>query len=152
MFLLSADDRDQYKILLQRLIVLSFDTEKETDLLRTWANGNVHDWKNHLLEALCLMQAKRVIHRLGLDFSELQERYLPDNHYTASHVHVIVKLLYFVCEQLTIKHSKSLIDHMTRKYPSIRNFIYSDGGEHLEIYLMHWLWEDVIDIGQSEHK
>lgn len=151
MFLLCADDRSQYKIVLQQLIVLSFDHDKETNLLRVWATGKVH-WKNILLEALCLMQAKRIVHRLGLNFTDLEQQYLPKNHYTASYVHVIVKLLYFVCEQLTVAECKSLVECMTKKYASIRNFIYSDDGEHLEIYLMHWLWENVIDIGQSDNK
>lgn len=155
MFLLCADNRSQYKIILQQLIVLSFDREKETNLLRTWANEAQHEghkWKNKLLEVLCVMQAKRIIHRLGLDFTDLQQQFLPENHFTASHTHVIVKLLYFLCEQLTIAQCTSLIEHMTQTYSSIRNFIYSDGGQHLEIYLMHWLWENVIDIGPSDNK
>lgn len=153
MFLLCADDRSQYKIILQQLNFLSFDQDKETDLLRTWAaeyKGN--NWKNHLLEVLCLIQAKRIIYRLGLDFTELQQRFLPENHYTASHVHVIVKLLYFVCEQLTATECKSLVEHMTQTHQSIRNVIYSVDGEYLEIYLMHWLWASVIDIGHSDSK
>lgn len=152
LFLLCADDRTQYKIVLQQLIVLSFDQEKETDLLRTWAKGCKVQWKNHLLEALCLIQAKRVIRKLGLDYDELEQRFLPANHYTASHIHLIVKLLYFVCDELTIQQCKMLVNYMTQKYASIRNFIYSDNGDHLEIYLMHWLWENVIDIGQTDNK
>lgn len=150
MFLLCANDRNQYKIILQQLLVLSFDKSKETDLLRTWAK-DIADWKNILLEALCLIQAKCIIHKLGLDYSELQQRFLPSNHYTASHIHVIVKVLYYVCEQLTVRQSKKLIDYMQQKYPSVRNFIYSDNGEYLEIYLMNWLWENVIDIGQTNN-
>lgn len=150
MFLLCANDRNQYKIILQQLLVLSFDNAKETDLLRTWAK-DIADWKNILFEALCLIQAKFVIHKLGLDYSELQQRFLPSNHYTASHIHLIVKVLYYVCEQLNIRQSKKLIDYIQQKYPSVRNFIYSDNGEYLEIYLMNWLWENVIDIGQTHN-
>lgn len=148
LFLLCANDRNQYKIILQQLLVLSFDKSKETDLLRTWAKDTA-DWKNVLLEAICLIQAKCIVHKLGLDYSELQQRFLPTNLYTASHIHVILKVLYHVCEQLTVRQSKKLIDSMQAKYPSIRNFIYSDNGECLEIYFMNWLWENVIDIGQT---
>lgn len=151
MFLLCADDRNQYKIILQQLVVLSFDKTKETDLLRTWAKVK-SDWKNILLECLCIQKQKCIIRKLGLDYTELEQRFLPSNHYTTSYVHLIVKLLYFVCDELTIKQCKQLVDYMTRKYASIRNFIYSDDGEHLEIYLMHWLWEGVIDIGQTDDK
>lgn len=151
MFLLCADDRRQYKIILQQLIVLSFDQTKETDLLRTWAKAKVH-WKNHLLEALCIIQAKSIIRKLGLIYTDLEQHFLPANHYTSSHIHLIVKVLYFVGEQLTIRQCKKLIDFMTQKYPSIRNFEYSDNGEHLEIHLMNWLWENIIDIGQIDNE
>lgn len=151
MFLLYADDRSRYKTILQQLNLLSFDQKKETDLLRKWAKDKVH-WKNHLLEALCIVQAKRIINNLGLIYSELEQRFLPANHYTSSHIHLIVKLLYFISEQLTVQQCKQLIDYMLQKYPSVRNFIYSDNGEHLEIYLMNWLLEGVIDIGQNDNK
>lgn len=129
--------------------MLSFEKSKQTDFLRTWARETT-DWKNILLEAFCLIQAKHIIHQLGLEYSELNQRFLPHNHYTASHIHLNVKVLYYVCEQLTIGQSKKLIDYMQHKYPSVRNFIYSDNGEHLEIYLMNWLWENVIDIGDNK--
>lgn len=151
MFLLCAHDRKQYKVILQQLLVLSFEKTKQTDFLRTWAKETT-EWKNILLEALCLIQAKRIIYQLGLEYSELSQRFLPHNHYVASHIHLNVKVLYYVCEQLTIGQSKKLIDYMQHKYASVRNFIYSDNGEHLEIYLMNWLWENVIDIGETKNK
>lgn len=149
LFLLSADDRSKYKNVLQQLIVLTSDKLKETDLLRTWAKDTA-DWRNVLLETLCLIQAKNVISKLGLNGLELEQRFIPRNHYTTSHIHLNVKLLYYMCEQLTVQQTKSLIDYMQNKYPSVRNFLYSDNGEHLEIYLMNWLWENVIDIGQTK--
>lgn len=149
MFLLYADNRSEYKAILQKLLVLSVDQAKQTDLLRPWAK-NTAEWKNILLEALCLMQANVIIHKLGLDCTELEQRFLPSNHYTSSYIHLIVKLLYFICEQLTTVQCKKLVNFMTNKYRSVRNILYSDKGEHLEIYLFHWLLEDVIDVGKSE--
>lgn len=58
MFLLCADDRNQYKIILQQLVVQSFDKTKETDLLRTWAKVK-SDWKNILLECLSITQCNK---------------------------------------------------------------------------------------------
>lgn len=149
-FLLYTDDRNQYKQFLDQLI--SIDKEKDTDLLRAWAK-NKAEWKHFILEALCLIQAKLAIHKLGLDYSELSERFLPLNYYTTTHVHPIIKLLYYVCEQLTIRESKKLIDYMQQKYPSVRNFNYSDNGDYLEIYFMNWILEkNVIDVGHHRDK
>lgn len=151
MFLLCADDRRKYQTILQQLIVLSFDQTKDTDLLRTWSKCNI-DWKNHLLEALCIIQAKCIIRKLGLIYRDLEQRYLPENHHISSYIHLIVKLLYFISEQLTTKQCHQLVEYMKHKYPIVRNFIYSDNGEHLEIYLINWLWENIIDIGQIDNK
>ncbi|XP_031621355.1 caspase-8 [Contarinia nasturtii] len=148
--LLNAADRNEYRYFLQQL--LSIDKEKPTDLLRTWAKDKI-DWKIHILEALCLIQAKYVIHKLGLDYVELCERFLPLNYYTTTHVHLIVKLLYYVCEQLTIRESRKLIDYMQKKYPSVRNVNYSDNGDYIELYFMHWILEkNVIDVGQTNQR
>lgn len=150
MFLLCAADRNQDKLILQQLLVLSFDQSKPTAYLTTWAKSE-KNWKNILLEALCLIQAKRILHELGLNYEELEQRYFPSHQYDSINIHRIVKLLYYICEEMTVKECKHLIEHMMKKFPSIRNFMYSDNGEHLEMYLMHWLWEGVIDIGTNEY-
>lgn len=147
-FLLYGNDRKQHKDILQQLLALSHELTKQTVLLRTWTKER-NDWKNIILEALCLIQAKNVIHKLGLDYNELTQRYMPTNRYIKSHIHLIVKLLYYVCEQLTAKQSQQLVVYMAQKYPNVRNFEYKDNGEHLEIFLLHWLLVDVIDIGQT---
>lgn len=149
-FLLYGNDRDQYKRILQQLVALSLEPTKQTDLMRTWAKDKT-DWRNTFLEALCLIQAKCAIHKLGLDPTELNQRYLPANRYIKSHIHLIVKLLHYVCEELTVKQSKQLINYMAHKYPSVRNFMYTGDGEYLEIHLIHWLLEGVIDIGQTNN-
>lgn len=151
LFLLCADDRSKYQRLLQQLVVLASDKTKETDLLRPWAKERT-DWKPILLESLCVIQAKRVIHKLGVDNSELEITFVPQNVYTSSHIHPIVKLLYYVCEQLTVEQTRKLITSIQNKYPSVRNFLYTDNGEHLEIYLLNWLWENVISIGQTKYE
>lgn len=153
MFLLYGGDRVQSKVLLQQLIVKSFDPTRKTAFLKSWAINNEtvdnHKWRDTLLEALCIIQAKYVIRRLGLDYDDLQQRFLPSNLQSALFIHPIVKLLYHVCERLTIDQARSLIEHMLQKYPSIQDFNYRDGGEYLEIYMMFWILEDVISIGSD---
>lgn len=148
-FLLYATDQHQYKNVLQQLLLSSFDKSKKTDFLQTWAKDK-NNWKNHLLEALCIIQAKYVIYKLGLDFFELQQRFLSSNQHTTSHIHQIAKLLFYLSEELTVSESRKLIDHVAAKYQSAQTFIYSDDGEHLEMYLIHWLLAGIIAIGTSD--
>lgn len=153
LFLLIADDKVRSKILLQQLIVASFSKEQSTLFLRTWAkeeSSRDSDWRDKLLEGLCIIQAKRVIAKLGISFYDLDQRFLPSNAQSSLFIHPIVKLLYFVCEELSAKECKALVAQVSATYSSVSDFNYSDDGEHLELYLMHWMWQQAIDIGSRE--
>lgn len=149
MFLLYAHDRSQRKVILERLDVLAYDQNSETEFLKIWAKTE-DNWKNIILEALCLIQVHRIINELGFDHKELESQYLPKNRYVASNIHVIVRLLYEICEQFKCEQSKQLIDSIKKKYSKLNDFTFTDNGEHLEMYFMHWIDEGVIDIGQPE--
>lgn len=149
MFLLYASDRSQSQIMLQQLVVLAHDTTQQKDFLKIFAKEELN-WKPILLEALCIVQAKRVVRKLGLDYSELEQRYLPTNPWHPLNIHQIVRLLYHICEELTVDESRKLISFMTEKYSKLKSFVFNDNGEHLEMYMMHWLSEGVINVGSNE--
>lgn len=149
LFLLCGADRIRSKVVIQQIIIASYDKQQKTTFLKTWASENVTtNWKDTLLEALCIIQAKTVIRKLGIDVSDLEERFLPRNPVNALFIHPIIKLLYYVCDKLTINQTNMFIEQIKRKYPSVRDFSYNDNGENLEVYLLYWIWEDVISIGQ----
>lgn len=151
-FLLYAADPCQFKVILDRLIVLSHDPYTETDYLETWAPKAGKNWKNILLEALCLIQAKSILFMLGIDYDDLEQRYALSSfgRYDSLNIPCIAKLLYYVCEEMTVKQSRALIDYVMANHPKVRDFNYSDNGEHLELYLLYWQWQGVIQIDQSK--
>lgn len=163
MFLLYADDQSQCHRISQKSAIQSEFTKlfgkqasrkqvndgssavvtsnKENDLFHELRR------KNALLEALCIIQVKNLIRKLGLDYTELEQRYSSSNQYDSLNIHRMVKLLYFVCEQLTVNEGDLLINFMTTKHPWLHGFRHS---EHLEIHMMQWLSEDIITVGKRE--
>lgn len=150
LFLLIADDNVRAKLLLQQLIVASFSKEKSTAFIQIWALENEKGeikWRDKLLEGLCIIQAKRVIAKLGLSYYDLEPRFMPRNVNSSLFIHPIVKLLYFVCENLTVNESKSMINDISLNYANVNNFNYSDDGEYLEMYFLYWIWQRVVSVG-----
>lgn len=151
LFLLCTDDHVRLKVAQQQLYVASITPHEPTTFLHSWAcdiqKTNVK-WRDMLLEALCIIQAKAIIQKLGLNYIDLHQRFLPQNSQSALFVHPIVKVLYLVCEELTVAEAKQLIDHIATKYASVQEFNYRDNGERLEIYMMYWLTDDVLRIGR----
>lgn len=152
LFLLYAADHICSKVVQQQLYVASFTPNEPTMFLHSWAaeiQKTGDNWRDILLEALCIIQAKAIIGKLGLNYIELEQRFLPLNPNSALFIHPIVKLLYFFSEQLTVTEAKQLIDRITTKYASAQDIHYQDNGERLEIFLMYWLGADVLSIGGS---
>lgn len=159
MFLLCAEDSVRLKVLLQQLIVASHTKKSSSNFLHLWAieidkleqNPSVK-WQDKSLEALCIIQEKLIITKLGLDFFDLDERFHASKVNSAVFIHPIAKLLYFICDKLTINEAMLLIKRITTDYASTEKFNYTDNGDHLELYLMHWIALDVISIGQNDRE
>lgn len=109
--------------------------------LHSWAceveMKNVN-WRDTLLEALCIIQAKAIIRKLGLNYVDLEQRFLPLTPTNALFIHPIVKLLFLVNDQLTITEAKMLVDRIARGNANGKHFNCTDN------HLMFWLGEDVL--------
>lgn len=141
MFLLCADDHVRSKVLQQQLYVASFTHQEATTFLHSWASEMQKmnsEWRDIFLEAVCIIQAKAIIRKLGLNYIDLEQRFLPRIPNNTHRIHPIVKLLYFVNENLTVAESKELLDRIA----SDQNFDYRENA------LLHWLGEDVLNIGR----
>lgn len=140
-FLLCADDQIRSKVLQQQLYVASFTPEEPTMFLHSWASEmqkTNSEWRYICLEALCIIQAKAIIRKLGLNYIDLEQRFLPRIPNSTLHIHPMLKLLYFVNENLTVAESKELVDRIA----SNQDFEYRDNA------LLNWLGEDVLNIGR----
>lgn len=86
--------------------------------------------------------------QLGLELEDLRSRFLdPENAEVNLHIHPILKGLYCICERIVPSDAKLLIDFVTNK-DSGRHPINFTDEKYLEIFLLHWLAELVIEAGE----
>lgn len=127
-----------------------------SDLLRQYAQTNPANWRGHLIEALCIINARQVLRNLGFCWAELRLHYLPHVLELTLHVHPLLKALYNVCEQLTVAQSGRLVldinDKLARRRISgehdepLRFYDYS----YLEIFLLDWLTRHHLRLGDID--
>lgn len=150
-FLLAADNANHARYFLQELIVLSNCPTNNSEILPKFARECPDNWKNKIAEALCTIQAKQIIRKLGLNAAEMALTYMPHIRDRSIFLHRIVKTLYCaLCEQLSLEQSRLLINHISSMNPDLMELPFkSDGGAYLEVHLLHWICEGVIDVGEE---
>lgn len=99
------------------------------------------DWKLPLIEALAIIQANRVIRKLGLDKEEIYEMFLPLTPELSTNIHPILKILYKICEVLTPAEAGKLLS--INKNSTLRFYDES----YLEVFFLDWISKDIIAIG-----
>ncbi|XP_017871677.1 PREDICTED: caspase-8 [Drosophila arizonae] len=158
-FLLFGDQHALATYILQRLLALMRAPPADqlhSDLLRQYAQTNPANWRGHLVEALCIINARQVLRKLGFCWAELHLHYLPHVLELTLHVHPLLKALYNVCEQLTVAQSGRLVldinDKLARRRTSgehdepLRFYDYS----YLEIFLLDWLTRHHLRLGDID--
>ncbi|XP_034119497.1 caspase-8 [Drosophila albomicans] len=158
-FLLFGVQHSHASFILQKLLTLVRSPPEEqlnSDLLRLYAHANPGSWRSHLVEALCIINARRVLRKLGLNWEQLRLRYLPHISEISLHVHPMLKALYVICERLTVAQSGRLVLDINEKLARQRNE--GDIGEplrfydleYLEIFMLDWLTRRHIRLGDIE--
>lgn len=157
-FLLFGDQHSHAAYILQRLLALArapAAEQQNSDLLRQYAQTNLHNWRGYLVEALCIINARQALRKLGLVWTELRLLYLPQVQEITLHVHPLIKALYVVCEQLSVVQSGRLVQDINDKLAArqaaagavldepLRYFDYA----YLEIFMLDWLTRRHLRLG-----
>ncbi|EDV92202.1 caspase-8 [Drosophila grimshawi] len=153
-FLLFGDSHGHATYILQKLLALMRSPQSEqmhSDLLHQYAlNANPTHWRGHLIEALCIIDARQALRKLGLNWPELRLHYLPHVRELALHIHPLLKAMYHICEQLTITQSGRLIldlnEKLTRHKQNNEPLHFYDA-DYLEIFLLDWLTHRHLRLG-----
>ncbi|KAH8396116.1 hypothetical protein KR222_003495, partial [Zaprionus bogoriensis] len=160
-FLLFGDQHAHASYILQRLLALLHTPPEQqqaqqahSDLLRQYAHTNPTSWRECLVEALCIINGRRVLRKLGLSWPELRLHYLPHVQEISLHVHPLLKAMYHVCEQLTVVQSGRLVLDINEKLAASRRSpqdeplrCYDYG--YLEIFLLDWLTRRHLRLGDA---
>lgn len=151
-FLLHREVRDLSYILQQLTIALKvhrLGNVKDTKIISDWVrNDPDYKWREHLVEALAIVRSHKVLRKLGFELKDVQEAFLPHIDEISTHVHPVLKILYKMCEKMRQKDRKLLIQYMLNKF-ECENFGL-DGENFLEMYLLNWIQQKIITIGDRD--
>ncbi|KAI8120580.1 Caspase-8 [Lucilia cuprina] len=163
-FLLYGDDRTRSQFILQRLIILAqhpptgkgltagVTSLATSDVLRNYAKLNPQNWKLHIVEALAIIKAKRVLRRLGLSWLEIYHQFLPHVAEISVHIHPLLKALYVLAERLTPDQANQLIHYINTKYQTDTQHLRFYDCSYLEVFLLNWLNKRIIALGDRQLK
>lgn len=146
-FLLYGDNPLNAKIGLQRLLILYHGQQSQTTDIQKWIiSRNDPNWRLTIIEALWTIKAKYVLQRLGLQMDDLHIRFLDYAEVNLT-IHPILKGLYYICEQIEPSEAKQLISYVNSTVCGGYQFNFTDE-KYLEVFLLHWLSELVIEAGE----
>lgn len=153
-FLLFGDQHALATYILQKLLALmGAADQRHSDLLRQYAGTNPADWRGHLVEALCIINARQALRKLGFSWQELRLHYLPQVLEVSLHVHPLLKALYNICEQLNIAQAGRLVLDINEQLARRQNGQQADDPlrfydhAYLEIFLLDWLTRHHLRLG-----
>uniref|UniRef100_W8AV04 Caspase-8 n=1 Tax=Ceratitis capitata TaxID=7213 RepID=W8AV04_CERCA len=150
-FLLFGDDRTNAEFALQKLLILS-NTHKTggcggADLLSKYISVNPRNWRAQLVEALAIIGARRVLRKLGFDWNELHQHYLPHIGELSLHIHPLLKALYRVCERLKPAQAGQLVLRVNEQRKGSDDHLRFYDFAYLEIFLLDWISRRIIILG-----
>ncbi|XP_018784307.1 PREDICTED: caspase-8 isoform X2 [Bactrocera latifrons] len=152
-FLLFGDERANAEFALQKLLILS-NTHKGrscggADLLTKYISVNPRNWRAQLVEALSIIGARRVLRKLGFDWNELHQHYLPHIGELSVHVHPLLKALYRICERLKPAQAGQLVLRVNEQHKGPGEHLRFYDFAYLEIFLLDWLSRRIITLGDG---
>ncbi|EDV45383.2 caspase-8 [Drosophila erecta] len=148
-FLLYGDNHSDATYILQKLLTMTRSDFPQSDLLIKYAKSRPETWRRHLVEALCIVGARKVLRKLGFCWQELKIHYLPHVAGITLHVHPLLKSLYRMCEELSVAQSGRLVldvgEKVARQQAGDPLRFYDP--MYLEIFLLDWLTRRCIQLG-----
>lgn len=140
LFLMITDYEYSFKIIYD---LLKMYQENKTYILTEFINKYPQNWKNKLLEAICIIQNLQIIRKLGLSFKYLNLFYLPKNRSFSRYVNLTAKCLYLLCETLSEDKIELLLQYVKTDIEYKINLKDSD---FLELHILYWMQENYISI------
>lgn len=122
--------------------------EGNSYILTKFIDGHPLNWKSKLLEALCIIQNRQIIRKLGIPFSYLELLYLPKHRLCSRNLNSVAKSLYFLCEALTETDIKLLVQYVKNDFTEYEKNLKDT--DHLELHILYWLQQKYILIHSGE--
>ncbi|XP_029048123.2 uncharacterized protein LOC114878450 isoform X2 [Osmia bicornis bicornis] len=118
--------------------------DNRSHILVEFIQNHPENWKKKLLEALCIIQNRHIIRKLGISFKDLELLYLPKNRLCSRSVNSVAKCLYLLCEALTENNIEYLVESVKNDLTEYKeNFKDTD---FLELHILYWIQRKYISI------
>ncbi|CAL7944811.1 unnamed protein product [Xylocopa violacea] len=102
------------------------------------------NWQNKLLEAICVINNRKIIKKLGILFKDLDILYLPKNRSCSRYLNLIAKCLYLLCEAMPEDKIKLLLQCVRSDITEYNDNLRDT--DFLELHMLYWMQENYISI------
>ncbi|KYM80454.1 Caspase-8 [Atta colombica] len=113
-----------------------------------YVKNNPENWEEKVLEALCILNNRQVLKKLGISFSVLDLQYVPKLTSYSKSINVIAKCLYKLCESLNESEQKLLLNYVKSEIHNYDPLL--DNVDYLELHMLYWIQIGYITISKDK--
>ncbi|CAD1472065.1 unnamed protein product, partial [Heterotrigona itama] len=111
--------------------------EDQAFILTEFVNIHPNNWENKLLEAICVINNRQIIRKLGISFESFSLFYMPKIRSYSRYINLVAKCLYLLCEALCEDKTKLLLQYiqtdLTPYEENLKNIDFLETFEDLEL-------------------
>lgn len=105
------------------------------------------NWKEKILEALCILNNREVIRKLKLSFSDLDKQYVPKVTLYSKSINIVAKCLYKLCESLNENEQNLLLSYVKSENYNYESLL--DNVDYFELHILYWMQIGYITISKG---
>ncbi|KAL6256107.1 hypothetical protein P5V15_012231 [Pogonomyrmex californicus] len=121
---------------------------KKAYIIIDYIRNHPENWEDKILEALCILNNREVIRKLGISFSDLDLQYIPQMRLSSRNINVITKCLYRLCESLNENEQQWLLNLVKCEICNYDPLL--DNVHYLELHMLYWMQIGYITISKSK--
>ncbi|XP_018308620.1 caspase-8 [Mycetomoellerius zeteki] len=121
---------------------------KNAYIIVDYVKNNPENWEEKVLEALCILNNRQVLKKLGISFSVLDLQYVPKLTSYSKSINVIAKCLYKLCESLNESEQKLLLNYVKSEIHNYEPLL--DNVDYLELHMLYWIQIGYITISKDK--
>ncbi|XP_071637620.1 caspase-8 isoform X1 [Temnothorax longispinosus] len=126
-----------------------FETKTENAyVIVDYVKKHPENWKEKILEALCILNNQEVIRKLRVSFNDLNLQYVPKLIFYSRSINTVAKCLYRLCESLNENEQKLLLNNVKSENCNYEPLL--DNVDYLELHMLYWIQIGYITISKDK--
>lgn len=112
-----------------------------------YVKNHPENWEDKILEALCNLNNREIIRKLGVQFKDLDLEYIPRYKSYSRSINLIAKCLYALCESMDESQQKLLLQSVKSEIVNYEPLL--DNVDCLELHILYWIQIGYITISKG---